>query len=477
MARWNNKPPKLGVVASSIEVFSEEGKQAAEGQMRSLFERLQKQGSISKDSIFYPDRIFHPHQAQKVADAFAEARVDGVVVLNSAFPAGNTFLTLALNPYLRNLPLVVVSTPEYDSPGKEWSINSYCGLIMNNFAAKRAGRRIFTIGGWPEPQAFCDEFKRHVSVIGAVKELRHDFLGRFGDAPSGFHSANVDLLACASLLGTRVETVDLLAVMEIYKTGSAAGYLGETSFSDKDVEQTCEQMTSGREVLVDRELVLRAARLYHALKAIIEANGFTSVAVRCWPELMAVQPQISPCLSICWLLEQGVVRSASCESDVGSCIWQSIGALLSGRPAACLDFVNDIGAAKVVQLGHCGFGIPCQMASCAIGWHGPNTVAGHPLGPACIGQYEYGPKTGISIIQDGGGFKMLAFTGESRPDTAQGLQCAASDIEVGDAVRLNRLIIEQGFPHHLALAMGDISEELKLFCGFYGIEYFNPADS
>ena len=42
--------------------------------------------------------------------------------------------------------------------------------------------------------------------------------------------------------------------------------------------------------------------------------------------------------------------------------------------------------------------------------------------------------------------------------------------------KLNRLILAHGFAHHLAMAAGDISQELKLLCEFYGIEYVNPDD-
>ena len=92
------------------------------------------------------------------------------------------------------------------------------------------------------------------------------------------------------------------------------------------------------------------------------------------------------------------------------------------------------------------------------------------MGPTCIGQFCYGVKTGVGMIQDSNGrFKMLAFTGESRPDTREHLLCAAADVEVAKPARLNRLILEHGFAHHLALAIGDIRQELRLLCDSTGL--------
>ena len=71
-------------------------------------------------------------------------------------------------------------------------------------------------------------------------------------------------------------------------------------------------------------------------------------------------------------------------------------------------------------------------------------------------------------------FKMLAFTGESRPDTAHRLRYCAADVEVRNHRKLNALILEHGFPHHLAVVMGDISQELNWLCDFYGIAYISP---
>jgi L-fucose isomerase-like protein len=477
----HDQAPKIGIVSNSIGVFSQQGKEVAETQMKALLEDLKREHLVSGDSLSYPRRIFGPTEAEEVADRFAVEKLDALVILDSAFPNGNAFLTLAANRHLSRIPLILTAPPEIQLGNSEWTTNAYCGLIMNNYVAKQLGRHVFPLGGWPAEPAYQAQLKKLLLVIYTIGQLGRDLVGRFGDAPGGFHCATGNALAYARRFGTRIETIDMAAVLATYRTGRASGYKGEVTFSQADVDQTFQKMVEGREVLTQPERVRKGARLFHAFKALIEANGFTSAAFRCWPEIMQIE-DISACLSIGWLLSEGVVRAAACEGDWPTAVTQGMASLLSGHPSACLDFVNQIGAAppavpapQVVQLAHCGVGIPCLMAEARIGEISPDRQGGTSMGPTCIGQFCYGVKTGVVLTQDAAGeFKMLAFSGENRPDTNQGLLYAAADVEVPDPARLNQLILEHGFPHHLAVAVGDIREELRLLCDFFGIQYMTP---
>ena len=101
----------------------------------------------------------------------------------------------------------------------------------------------------------------------------------------------------------------------------------------------------------------------------------------------------------------------SCEADGPVCLCQSIGALVSSKHANCLDFVNSISAKPIVQLGHCGIGVPDEMTNEQIDYNPTERLGGRLIGPTCIGEFEYGVKTGICItpVVDNDGFKILAF--------------------------------------------------------------------
>ena len=86
----NEKPPysedsapKLGLVTNSIGEFNDAGKAHSEKNIRTLFEKLQAEGWIGKDSIYYGKRIFGYHEAGAVAEEFARAGVDVILIFNS----------------------------------------------------------------------------------------------------------------------------------------------------------------------------------------------------------------------------------------------------------------------------------------------------------------------------------------------------------------------------------------------------------
>jgi L-fucose isomerase-like protein len=473
----SSSAPKLGAVFNATGAFSQKGKELQEQRFQRLFERLLKEGAIHRDSMLAP-RIFGPHEAMRVADEFAAARVDVMLICNSAFPNGHVFPTIALHPQLSRTPLILTADAEPELGDSEWTTNAWCGVIMNNYVAKRLGRRVRPLPGNPDSERYCDELRMLLNCSRAIALLRRDLLGRFGDAPGGFHSATMDQFVFLHTFGTQQENVDLLSLIETYRSGKATGLCGEASFSEAEAEATTQEMRAGRSCHISEEHLRRGARLYHALRAQVQANGFTSVAVKCWPELLAKDLKIAACFPMTWLMTKGDVWSASCESDTATAVMQSLAALLTGRPAACLDFVNYTGHSSCVELGHCGVGIAGLMGDDeAIAYKSPDRQGGEPdHAPALIGQFAYGPKTGLAITQTPDGeLKVLTFTGESNPETALHKQYSAADVLVEEFRELNEMILEHGFAHHLAVAMADITLEVKEVCAFLGVCCVSPG--
>ena len=502
--------PRLGLVFNATAVFNEAAKQHGERAVRTLFDRLKKEGAIAADSVLYAKRIFGFHDARAVASDFGAARVDAVMIFNSGFPNGFVFPTLAMDPHLRSLPVIVSGAVEANDVvgSREWTTNSICGNDMNNHVAKYVGRPVRFLDGAPGSEEYESELRMLLNVCHAVKALAAEYHGRFGDGPGGFHSASGDQLLFLKTFGVTVQTVDLLRVKEVFDTMKTEGERGTETFAEADIRAVMEEMQAGRlNLLDDQSMLYRGARMYLALRAIIRAEGFGSVSLKCWPEIPGASLPLVPCLSGSWLLSKGDVTAFGCEADWPMAVVESMATRLSGRPAAFLDFVNWTAASEIVQLGHCGVGIGCCMeptdpallkkvkkegvtpafkkqvlsgevpVTDALIEHGVSRQAGITSGPTHIGQFIYGKKTGLSLHKSiDGKLKMLVFTGESGPDTAKGLLYAATDVRVKNYRRLDHLKRSHGFPHHLAVAMGDISRELRELCDFYGIEYITPDE-
>jgi len=502
--------PKLGIVFNSNGVFSEPGKEYGERVMGQLLERLRAEGAVHQDSFVHAGRIFGFHQAQAVADEFARAQLDVALIFNSSFPNGLVFPVIAMHPALRNIPVIVAAgvEPNQVIGSAEWATNSACGSDMNNYVAKYIGRYTRFLDGDPESPEFQNELRMLLNVYRVVKELRREYHGRFGDAPAGFHSATGDQLLFFKTFGVTLETVELLRVKEVYDGMSTRGTAGESSFSEADIQATVREMQTGRlDLIRDPKVLYSGARLYHALRAIIRAEGFTSASLKCWPEIPGPSIPAHPCLPLGWAMAKGDVTAFGCESDWPIAIMQSIATRLSGRPAAYLDFVNWTSGSEIVQLGHCGVGIAGLMApnppqvlkavekagvtpeikqrilageltvNDALIEHGVRRQAGADSGPTHIGQFEYGVKTGLCITKTPEGrLKLLAFTGESSPQTAKGILYSGTDVRVKNHRRLDQLKREHGFPHHLAVAFCDLSRELRELCAYYGVEYLSPDE-
>ncbi len=471
--------PRIGFVSNSIGSFNPEAKDRADAALRKLFDDLKRSGEIESGSLLL-GRLFGPHEALEAADRLAAAQVDLVVVFNVAFPNGQVFLTLATHPGLARTPMAVAGDPEPSR--EEWATNAWCGVIMNNHVAKRIGRPVQLVPGPVGGDAFREDLGRLIRVAGTIKALRRDFLGRFGDAPGGFHSATGDQIAFAAVFGTRVDTVDLTAVMETFKTGRASGLLGEQGFSDAEVEAFAGEIVRGRKVEVPRAMIDRASRLFHAYRAIIRANGYTSASFRCWPEMNEPYIGMSSCLAQTLLLTTAEITGAGCEGDWPMTVAQTMGSLLSGAAGYCLDWVSYTGASEIIRLGHCGVGVCGAMAGRPGESGGPcDTIAVHPvirqgegrdIGPVLVGQFRYGPKTGICLMQKTDGrFALLSFEGESSPETAVGTIYSAADVLVPNYGELNRIVLDYGFPHHLAVAEGRLNRDIAALCAWLGVEH------
>ncbi len=146
---------------------------------------MKRSGAISADSIIKP-RIFGPHEALAVADEFAAAMVDAVLIVNSAFPNGHVFPTIAMHPNLSRTPVIICAEHEPDLGDREWTTNAWCGVIMNNYVSKRTGRYVRPIAGDPDSREYRSELVTVLNACRAVRMMRREFIGRFGTRRAGF---------------------------------------------------------------------------------------------------------------------------------------------------------------------------------------------------------------------------------------------------------------------------------------------------
>jgi len=72
---------------------------------------------------------------------------------------------------------------------------------------------------------YVSELKMMLNVCKTISFMRKEYICRFGDAPSGF-TALPEPLSYLAKFGVRMDTIDISAVMQAYKTSKANGYWG-----------------------------------------------------------------------------------------------------------------------------------------------------------------------------------------------------------------------------------------------------------
>lgn len=497
------KAPKVAIVGNSVLKFHPVSKKAIQDATRAMFEGFVKEGAISADSIYIP-AAFGQYQVTKLAAGLKAADLDMCLIINTAFPNGGTATILA--SFLKSIPLVVSSVPEGRFVNNhDWETNSVCGALMNNNALNFMEVYHKVIIGLPGTEEYDDAIRRMLAISYVVKQMRYDRLAAFGDRAPGFHASSINNeLADLRVFGTYVETISLMAVQQVYDSMRCDGLAGTVSFTEEDVQATVKEMKKDKIVISPEEQIYRSARYYNAFLAIIEANGLTSAAFRCWPEIQG--SGINICLAIGLLMAKGHITGGGCERDVHVTISQSILRHLAGKPAVCLDFVEMFGknGKDLVQMGHCGCGIPGYMEPApkeilkrikenegrvpedvVQGIHGGkinvrstlmgsavNFPTGYNIGPCLVGPMKFGTYTCMRIIpsEDLKSHKMLIFKGVSSEKTSQNTKILSLDLTIdGDARLLQEKVLENGFPHHLAAVQGDFVEELKELCRFWKI--------
>jgi len=279
-----DKAPKIAIVGTSVLKFHPKAKEKIRDLTRKMFDRFVAEGLISDNSIYIP-HCFGQYEVTKIAKELKSENIDLCLIVNTAFPNGGT--ATILGSYLQGIPIIVSSTPE---PGvakhSDWENNSVCGVLMNNSALNYMEIYHKVLIGFPGSDTYNNSLKSMLKIAYTIREMRNDRLAAFGGRAMGFHASSINNeLVDLKVLGTYIETISLLTVKNVYDDMRCEGLAKTVTFTEDDIQSVVSRLQDGRIVLSPHEQLYRSARYYHSFKAIIEANGLTSAAFRCWPEI------------------------------------------------------------------------------------------------------------------------------------------------------------------------------------------------
>lgn len=308
------------------------------------------------------------------ADATAQAlqklrdeALDLVLILQVTFT--DATMTVKIAETLA-APLAIWAFPEPRTGGR-LRLNAFCGLNLAAHALGRAGKTFGWLYGAPGRDGMADELL-HIAagnqirmqappssaIVTAVDseraravlaKLQDKKIGLVGDHPAGFDTCRYDADALKTLTGVSVQPVALARV-----------FAKAAAVTKEQVAETRAQtgkMIAGLEG-VDQPQLEKSFQLYGAFDSLKDENGFSALAVRCWPE-MFTEFGCAACGPMGLLNEQKT--PCACEADVYGAVTALMMQEMAGAASYLVDVVDMDCDSNTGVVWHCG-SAPLSMA-------------------------------------------------------------------------------------------------------------------
>ena len=314
--------------------FSEEQYRERIEEMRAVVERLGARLVALPET--FKDAKGGVAAAQRMND-----EADLVILDVATFPEGSA--TLAFFDNLAK-PLVLWGRNEQEH-GSNIGHNSFCGVnfLAGNLALR--GQRFRKLYGAPGDVRLQNRLKTAITLIGAAKKASGSRIGLFGEGiVPKFYDIDISdsdrekLKQRWDIDFMGIPTRDLTELVDSFS-------IGEVGEEIETIE------TRFGKIEVSADAVEAQARLLKALKKISAENGFSAIAIRCWPELQSTR-EVWPCPSISILND--LALPAACEGDVGGAFDMLLASKFSEEPSTLLDVIDWNDEKDRFSVWHCG---------------------------------------------------------------------------------------------------------------------------
>ena len=380
--------------------------------------------------------------------------VSAVVVLMTTFPVGAIIPVIAKE---LDVPVVLFSTPEKPQAGKMWTQNSFCGSNMAVHTLRKLGRKNTFVFG-PADQAAA-LMKKPLCILKCLSDLASTKVGLVGGRVPGFYTSNCDEMRLRASIGTEVELIDLLEIVDTAEKLSDA----EVKKGVEEVRKTAASCCSK----VEKDLQA-AGKMYESFLKTAKKYNLNSYAVRCWPEWSDIFG-IAPCSTIGMLNNAGLV--SSCEGDVLGAVLMKMEASLSGGIPFFADLISFEYDKNTAVLWHCGAApsaICRTFEETTLSQHF-RVDGGNKKGLTNEFSLKAGPVTLAQLDEDGDGYRMLIAKGTAL-DTEPFIRGNPLNVKFGCSVeKLVGTIMSDGFKHHYSIVHADIESELVELCRWLNI--------
>jgi len=223
--------------------------------------------------------------------------------------------------------------------------NSFCGANFLGGCLALRGQRFRKLYGQPNSKQFKARLKTAARLVSAAKMAAGAKIGLFGEGiVPKFYDIDVAAKDREKLRERWQLSFVPVTTKELLKTAR--------SFRDGNIEKSAESFKGHfTKIEIPAEALEKQLRLFRALKEISKQENFSSVAIRCWPELQGLYGAW-PCPSISVLNEIGI--PAACEGDPGGALDMLLAKQLNNKPSTLMDIIDWDDKGNTFSIWHCG---------------------------------------------------------------------------------------------------------------------------
>ncbi|RLE71103.1 MAG: hypothetical protein DRJ43_00490 [Thermoprotei archaeon] len=400
-------------------------------------------------------RLLEPILISSIDDLYSQetrtrivSGADAILAINAG--AGSQPILIGLGDL--GLPVVIlglasmgVEEREVEGiPGPE-ALDAYGELRRRGFSARLA------VG-------FGDVLKWLRAYI-CLKGLKSSRIALFGTPASYIKEVVTPLEYLEGRLGLEFEVIPLEELIEAYEGTSAE--LSEVREVVKHVKGTASSIGAFKED-ADKALV-DAARLYLAMRNMLEERGATATAIDCFGFMDMVYERSGvlrpPCIALSLLRDEGI--PAACEADLDALVTMIIMSAISGKPVFMGNLTYISPSKGVIRISHCTIPTSIVKSYDVVSFHESG------FGATVRGRVEEGVEVTIARAAKWLD-RMLIIRGKVlRSGVGGPLECATRvEVKVGG---IERFVEEVEGDHHV-LAYGDWSDVLCHVCRMLGTE-------
>ena len=366
--------------------------------------------------------------------------------------------------------------------------DAYCGMLNASYNLKLRGVKAY-IPEYPVGDAeYCaDLIHEFVPVARALVGIKNLKIISFGPRPQNFFACNAPIQQLYNI-GVEVEENSELDLFESFKKHEGDKRIAEVV---KDMEK---ELGAGNK---KPEILAKLAQYELTLTDWIDAHKgskeYVAIAGKCWP---AFQTQFGfvPCYVNSRLTGRGI--PVSCEVDIYGCLSEYIGTCISGESVTLLDINNTVPFEmyKADIEGKFDY----RFTDTFMGFHCGNTCASRLCKPEMKFQKIMARSLPVEVtngtlegdiaagditfyrLQSTSDNRLLAYVaeGEVLPVATRSFG-SIGVFAIKEMGRFYRhVLVENGFPHHGAVAFGHFGKEMFEVFKYLGVEnagYNQPA--